>query len=87
MAYGRNRRTSGKGRKTRTYAKTRTARSTRKPARRVGRAKSGSGKRAGAGRRDVVTIRVIQEAPQQLSPLTQQLLDQQKVVLPRRARF
>lgn len=34
-----------------------------------------------------MTIRIIQEAPQQLSPLTQQLLDQKKVVLPRRARF
>ena len=86
MAYGRSRGAPRKGSKGRKAKKA----SSRWSGRRTGstrRAQSGTRKRSGTGRRDTVTIRVIQEGPQQLSPLTQQLLDSKKIQLPRRARF
>lgn len=87
MAYGRNRKAATKGRKKGGYSKAPRKSAYRGRSGGAGRRKSGAGKRAATGGRSTVTIRVVQEAPQQLSPLTQQLLDQKKIQLPRRARF
>lgn len=50
---------------------------------------SARGRRSGGSRsgRSTVTIRVVQEAPQALSPVAAQMLAEGKVTLPRKARF
>ena len=58
--------------------------SRRRSTARSGRRTAGSGARAARG---TIRIEVVQSGPPALSPIQQALVDQKKVILPKRARF
>ena len=85
MAYGKRKtRKAPSRRRGSTRRPARSTRSVRRPAR---RARKSPVRRSGSGGGRTIRIEVVQAPPSNLSPLTQMLLDQKKIVEPRRARF
>ena len=86
MAYARKRKTATKARRRRSSTRS-TTRGTRRVRRTTARPRRATSRRRSSGGGRTIKLEIVQAAPSGLSPLTQMLLDQKKVVMPKRARF